>query len=826
MTETRNLTFLDNLVPKVTADDYTIKVTQTPSGGDIPDGTKFELAQELTVTGLRLRAETNEIHGVYPPAGTAGRFAQYLPHVALERRGVPWERKIASNDDGTTPWLGILLFAPGELPHDPKALGATEDGTAESLLLSEGNDVSLPDFTTVSALTAEEKQQTIATIQVPKAVFTRITPTSAELPLLAHIRTPLGTEQDDTARRKAEYAYVLANRLPDPLGGRYVAHLVSFEGHKALLDDPTKVKDHVRLVSLHHWSFVSAPVEAGAAYTELRANLTRGPVRPHLLQHPGPDGYGNVLDDYTKHIRYLIGTGHVALGHVRAARAGDYAFYRGPLTPYPVARVTHHDRWWEAVEDSFGVKSLGHHTAWALGRGLALADQEFADALARAVDVRHAVVRNLVQIVGGRRAVAAELDRSTLDRPLTDPVGELLPPPERLRLPFEEAFAGAAVDGFGADGTENARALDRVLAGEPPQFHAHAVLAGAEVTGLADDEEEPGIELIPMVRAGDLTFPAATPSATETMAELMDDPRVLRRFAAHVLGHTAQGASAAGGEEAVSADAGGTANPPTAPVAEPTLTSFLNGLRLLKRVPFDHLVPDAKALPPESMRWFRVDPDWLDALVHGALWAGICGSHDEGTVKELVSAYLAASPPTPKSGLLIRSRLVADYPEFGVEPSKEQVLGPGLDSPKVLRRAALSPDILLVLFDGVPKEVHITEPDQGLHLGVATYGGAEKLTLRALKRVGEKAVGDEVPDNGGAKHVPVVFRANSRVLDLKGAGNLLGAVWAALGVYKPSGRAALSPGEFGLQLVRSPEKAVLRPPAALHGDQYDEEARP
>ncbi|MFJ6020639.1 hypothetical protein ACIQFP_14910 [Nocardiopsis alba] len=824
MTDTRNLTFLDNVVPVVETGDYTITITQTPKGDGIPDGTKFTLDQELTVTGLRLHAEADEIHGAYPPAGTAGRFAQFLPHVALERRGVPWERRIASADDGTTPWLGVLLFAEGELPDDPKALGATENGNAETLLTSGGDQMSLPDFTTIASLTEQEKKQTIATIRVPKEVFVRVAPTSAELPFLAHVRSPLGTEASQAERRDAEYAYVLANRFPDPAGGRYVAHLVSFEGHKALLDAPSTAKDHVRLVSLHHWSFVSAPVAPGAAYSDLRARLTAGDPRPHLLQHPGPKTYGeeSELDAYTKRVRYLVETGHVALGHVRADREDAYAFYRGPLTPYPVTPVSHTGTWWKTAEDGFGVASVGHETAWNLGRGLALADQEFAAALARTLDLRHRVALDLAQIVGGLQARASALGVESADDAPATALMTLMPPEHRLHLPLGEALSGAGPEGTEAEWRAGARALDRVLAGEPPRFHAYALLEGLTETADsgagdgADVEEDP----VTALRAGDLSFPATTPEATGTVAEIADDPSLLGRFVAHVLGTTSE-------PHSTTDTSGGVAVGGHAPAAEPALSGFLDELRTLTRVPFDHLVPDVRALPVESARWFRVDPDWLDALVTGALWAGICSSLDRTAVEKLVSAYLKGSPPTPRSGLIIRSRLVADYPRIGITPSKAQVSGEDLKDPKVLRRVVLAPGVLLVLFDGVPKEVYLTEPDQGVHLGIGTHEQKERITLRALKKVDTVVIGDEVPDGGGVKRVEVAFRdGGGRVLDLKGAGALLTTIWDGLGAYQSSDGEGLSPGEFGLQLVHSPEKAVLSiPPAPGEPQGSDEGAR-
>ncbi|MEU2940891.1 hypothetical protein [Nocardiopsis alba] len=595
-----------------------------------------------------------------------------------------------------------------------------------------------------------------------------------------------------------------------------MAHLVSFEGHKELLDHPDRAKAHVRLISLHHWSFVSARVEAGTAYSDLRARLTDGPARPHLLARPAAE-YGDTPDAYTRRVRHLIETGHVALRHVRADRPGAYDFYRGPLTPYPTDPVDRTGRWWITDEDGFGVRNVGHHTAWSLGRGLALADQEFSAALARAVDQAQKAVQNLAQIAGGYRARVEAVGMAGPAYSAAGPLDALLPPEGYSFSQGEEAWGPADGD-TASERRAGMEALDRLLAGEPPRFHARALLDGlatrygggpsaGTAEGGAGSDEEVQADPVTMVRAGDLSFPASMPPVTETVAAIAEDLRVMERFAAHVLGSSSLGHSGPQGDGA----------PESAAAREPALDSFLNGLRVLSGVPFDHLVPDPEALPPESMRWFRVDRGWLDALVTGALWAGICGSHDRRVVEALVDTYLDESrPPTPSSGILIRSRLVTDFPELGIVPSEG----------RVLRRAVLAPGVLLVLFDEVPSEVHLNEPDQGVHLGVGFQGGRERITLRALRETDDVKVGDQVPARGGAgTRVTVPFRDDTRVLKLAGPDGLLDAIWTGLGPYKDTGRTAPSPGELGLQLVHAPERAVLHTPTApAAGPGHDEGA--
>lgn len=134
--------------------------------------------------------------------------------------------------------------------------------------------------------------------------------------------------------------------------------------------------------------------------------------------------------------------------------------------------------------------------------------------------------------------------------------------------------------------------------------------------------------------------------------------------------------------------------------------------------------------------------------------------------------------------------------------------------------------MLLVLFDEVPSELHLNEPDQGVHLGVGFQGGRERITLRALREAGDVKVGDQVPAQGGAgTRVTVPFRDDTRVLRLAGPDGLLDAIWTGLGPYKDTGRTAPSPGELGLQLVHAPERAVLHTPTApAAGPGHDEGA--
>ena len=52
------------------------------------------------------------------------------------------------------------------------------------------------------------------------------------------------------------------------------------------------------------------------------------------------------------------------------------------------------------------------------------------------------------------------------------------------------------------------------------------------------------------------------------------------------------------------------------------ISKWLGRLRLLKGVPFNYLVPDERMLPPESIRFFYLDINWIDSLLDGAFSIG------------------------------------------------------------------------------------------------------------------------------------------------------------------------------------------------------------
>ena len=171
--------------------------------------------------------------------------------------------------------------------------------------------------------------------------------------------------------------------------------------------------------------------------------------------------------------------------------------------------------------------------------------------------------------------------------------------------------------------------------------------------------------------------------------------------------------------------------------------TFLARMRLLEGVPFAHLVADSELLPLESIRFFYLDREWTDALVQGALSVGTVSTLDREQVQALHPAIRAEVDTEERrvrmvggedvgrgeagaiSGFLMRSRVVSGWPALHVRAFREEVLPDNAHIPeddprcmRLLRLERLAPAVLLCLFDGIPRVVHVEEPRQGIQFGV------------------------------------------------------------------------------------------------------------
>ncbi|CAA9303324.1 MAG: hypothetical protein AVDCRST_MAG61-1221 [uncultured Friedmanniella sp.] len=255
------------------------------------------------------------------------------------------------------------------------------------------------------------------------------------------------------------------------------------------------------------------------------------------------------------------------------------------------------------------------------------------------------------------------------------------------------------------------------------------------------------------------------------------------------------------------------------------IRNWLVQLRLLVGVPFQNLVADTELLPEESIRWFYLDRRWTDALVQGALSVGTVNSDDrthlsgaypaireeldteERNVRRRSGAPRMTGKVEAISGFLLRSQAVSGWPglhvrAFDVDPVEGDRARLPEDDPRrmrLLRLERLAPAVLLCLFDGVPKVVHIEEPRQGVQFGFDTVdsNGTRRATLKPRRA----ADFTDLP----VPPVPVRFRSGTGTTGVVDIQDLERQLAAISGTGATDG---LDSGEYALQLVRFPYRQV------------------
>jgi len=209
---------------------------------------------------------------------------------------------------------------------------------------------------------------------------------------------------------------------------------------------------------------------------------------------------------------------------------------------------------------------------------------------------------------------------------------------------------------------------------------------------------------------------------------------------------------------------------------------WLGRLKLLYGVPFNYLVPCEDMLPPESIRFFHMDMNWIDSLIDGAFSIGRATTgelkQDVVMTGRIKSMALQASrkirpnlrPQTDycndtqeTTGFLLRSQVISGWPRLNVNGYSD--FEGGMEIPK-LRMSRISDQVLLCLFDGVVNMVSIHEPPEQLHSGVETDNGRVSSTLREVN--GETPGMQYLSDpKGGSPDAEMSLREDGQTLRIK-----------------------------------------------------------
>jgi|JI10StandDraft_1071094.scaffolds.fasta_scaffold02843_3 hypothetical protein len=373
---------------------------------------------------------------------------------------------------------------------------------------------------------------------------------------------------------------------------------------------------------------------------------------------------------------------------------------------------------------------------------------------------------------------------------------------------FDQSYAAAwnlgrnlaLADGVFADAIVAARCATRTALGTLARRRALAALA---------ESDDPAADLAPAAvsRAAALQVGGLGQAWTAMLGEAVaaGRPETGQRRRGRSGRRSRPDPRAALASPGVAAALGSAAEGPLATVA-----AWLARLARLESIPFDHLVPDLRMLPPESIRFAYVDPTWLAAASAGATSLALHGTADRAIQAALapwLAAQVAAARATapPVAAVLIRSQMITAWPGLVITAS-------AAGAPvAVVRDDVLAPGVRLVLFAAVPDTVSLAQPYRGLRFGVEDGG-----------QLAPRVVNDPATTGAliaGAAPVTVPLRtpatgATGGVLDLA---SLIPSLVAATGVvgFASDATVTWNGAALAVQVVSATELIATVPAASL-----------
>ncbi len=156
-----------------------------------------------------------------------------------------------------------------------------------------------------------------------------------------------------------------------------------------------------------------------------------------------------------------------------------------------------------------------------------------------------------------------------------------------------------------------------------------------------------------------------------------------------------------------------------------SILDWFQNLILLGSIPFNYLVPDPDLLPLESLRFFQVDPTWLECVIDGAFGIGDVLTQESHYQQCKQKVLFSIKNSGTVTGFLLRSQVIEHYPSLeikGMDHQKKVLKCPRLER--------LSNNVMICLFSGVVTSITINQKPEALHFGFKAKAQHRFVTLR------------------------------------------------------------------------------------------------
>jgi hypothetical protein len=398
--------FIQNHQTALNAGEYTIDIKHKIKVSQTINNEKKDYEQTFStdplsfvVTGDPFELNPQDIHTVFPPAGSSGDHAHVLPHIVLKRSTLPWEMNVKDGEK-EAPWLALLVIyeeetqgeSPSVLPIRILTLDKLNSAIYGQDLYEKEEDVSSKKIGKIyfpglgytsdsdfSSQTGHHFTDKVTVLDIKKKLLQTILPSLDDLRYLAHVRQNTDDQEQPIKDNEGNIideplATIIANRLPKQ-NGTSTVYLVSLQNrYKNNQFDYRNADDnaYIRLITLKSWSFSCQ--ESNQDFSGLLEHLT---VLPSNNQD-------NVDQDKKVANQYLK-KGYIPLPHSLRQGGKTVSWYHSPLLPAKnISSINLADipiRCADqliAYDEQYGLFDVSYAAAWQLGQLLALQDQKFA----------------------------------------------------------------------------------------------------------------------------------------------------------------------------------------------------------------------------------------------------------------------------------------------------------------------------------------------------------------------------------------------------------------------------------------------------------------